>query len=265
MTTQVALRNSQPSDEDFLRRLFADSHPELSSLPLPPPTLDQLLQLQRQAQLSQYQARYPNAVDQVIEVAGRPVGRCWTDLGTDEHRLLDIAVLRTEQGRGIGRTVLSGLCEQAGRAGVPLRLTVWSDNAGARRLYTSLGFILEAEAEGYLSMCWTATAAPASSDEQGSVMPEQPMTYEVFSDRLNQRFTMRVADQDIEVILTECRASQVEGGPASFSLTFKAGPDAPIEQSTYLLSAEGFGPAPIFLVPVRKLPDGLEYQAVFTN
>jgi uncharacterized protein DUF6916 len=96
-------------------------------------------------------------------------------------------------------------------------------------------------------------------------MPEQPMTYEVFAERVRQRFSMRAADRDIEVILTECQAAQHEGGPATFSLTFKAGPDAPIEQSTYLLSADGFGPAPIFLVPVRKLPDGLEYQAVFTN
>src|ERR1700710_2120249 len=105
MTTQVAVRNSQPTDEDFLHQLFADSHPELSSLPLPPPALGQLLQLQRQAQLLQYQARYPDAVDQVIEVAGRPVGRCWVHRGNGEHRLLDIAVLSSEQGRGVGRTV----------------------------------------------------------------------------------------------------------------------------------------------------------------
>ena len=96
-------------------------------------------------------------------------------------------------------------------------------------------------------------------------MPEQPMTYEVFAEHLHQRFTMQAADRDIEVILTECQATQAEGGPAGFSLTFKAGPEAPIEQATYLLSAEGFGSAPIFLVPVRRLPDGLEYQAVFTN
>jgi ribosomal protein S18 acetylase RimI-like enzyme len=167
MTTQVALRSSQPSDDDFLCQLFADSHPELSSLPLPPPALDQLLQLQRQAQLSQYQARYPDAVDQVIEVDGRPAGRCWVHHGTDEHRLLDIAVLSSEQGRGTGRTVLHGLCRQAEQAGVPLRLTVWLDNAGARRLYTSLGFSSEAEADGYLSMTWTAAAGPASARSQG--------------------------------------------------------------------------------------------------
>jgi hypothetical protein len=49
----------------------------------------------------------------------------------------------------------------------------------------------------------------------------------------------------------------------SFNLLFRAGPDAPREQGLYLLSREDFEPAPIFLVPVRALPDGVEFHAVF--
>jgi hypothetical protein len=41
--------------------------------------------------------------------------------------------------------------------------------------------------------------------------------------------------------------------------------DAPAQQGTYLLSAAGLGPAPVFLVLVRQLADGLEYQAVFNR
>ncbi|MDQ2838413.1 MAG: hypothetical protein M3Y42_06935 [Actinomycetota bacterium] len=97
-------------------------------------------------------------------------------------------------------------------------------------------------------------------------MAEPPPSYEAFLAHVEQPWQLRLADDRvIEVLLTECVRNQAEGGPASFSLTFKAGPDAPIEQATYLLSADGFGPTPIFLVPLRQLPDGMEYHAVFTT
>lgn len=85
-----------------------------------------------------------------------------------------------------------------------------------------------------------------------------------FADRVGERFSMpRPAGEQVELTLTECTDLGPEQDSASFSLTFTAGPDAPIEQASYLLSADGFPAAPIFLVPVRQLPDGVEYQAVF--
>ena len=64
-------------------------------------------------------------------------------------------------------------------------------------------------------------------------------------------------------MLTECARSSVPGASRSFNLLFRAGPDAPREQGTYLLSRQDFEPAPIFLVPVRTTPDGAEFHAVF--
>ncbi|MGI8664882.1 MAG: DUF6916 family protein [Jatrophihabitans sp.] len=106
-------------------------------------------------------------------------------------------------------------------------------------------------------------------------MAEPSPSYETFRSRLDQPFSMRLTDDRvIELVLTGCVPGQAvphqevihqKVEPHSFSLTFKAGADAPIEQATFLLSADGFGPSPIFLVPLRQLPDGLEYQAVFTT
>ncbi|MEO6700257.1 MAG: GNAT family N-acetyltransferase [Jatrophihabitantaceae bacterium] len=152
MTGPVVLRGTDPGDADFLRSLHLDAHPDLARLPLPVAAAAGLVDLQVRAQQSQYRAEFPDAQDQVIELAGVPVGRCWINWAASELRLLDIAVLSGYQGRGIGGTVLRRLCDQADAAGVPFRLSVWQANIDARRLYVELGFVVDGEHNGYLSM-----------------------------------------------------------------------------------------------------------------
>jgi len=103
-------------------------------------------------------------------------------------------------------------------------------------------------------------------------MRGRSLRYEDFAPRVGQHFTMRFGGADTtgadagdscEVVLTDCAPSSIRSMPASFDLLFRAGPDAPREQGNYLLSREDFEPAPIFLVPVRALADGLEFHAVF--
>jgi hypothetical protein len=89
--------------------------------------------------------------------------------------------------------------------------------------------------------------------------------YVDFADRVGTEFALHLAEGDhVPLVLSEC----VEGF-GTFSLTFKAGPRAPIEQATFQLSADGFGPEPIFLVPIAQRPNDpqfpLEYQAIFNT
>lgn len=85
-----------------------------------------------------------------------------------------------------------------------------------------------------------------------------------FADLVGADFALHLPDgANVPLVLTECTA----GGPAAFALTFKAGPRAPAEQGSYQLSGPGFGPEPVFLVPVAQRPNDaqfpLEYQAIF--
>jgi uncharacterized protein DUF6916 len=96
-----------------------------------------------------------------------------------------------------------------------------------------------------------------------------PLSFEDFSARVGQSFSMRAlagsagSNDAVETVLVECTRSSIPGMTRSFNLLFRTGPDAPREQGSYLLSRQDFEPAPIFLVPVRAVADGLEFHAVF--
>lgn len=92
-----------------------------------------------------------------------------------------------------------------------------------------------------------------------------------FESRIDQTFTMRLGpESSTPVRLVSCVRRGLAGGPPSFALEFSGGPDAPPEQGTYLLGAEGIGSPgvdeiAIFLVPLRQTPTGVDYLAVFNQ
>ncbi|HEU5269046.1 MAG TPA: GNAT family N-acetyltransferase [Jatrophihabitans sp.] len=165
---RLSQRRADPADNDFLRTLFAESRPDLALLP--EAVRGQLIRLQFESQSSQYCSLAPDAVDWILQLDrdGRtePVGRCYLDQGPAEHRLLDLAIRPEWRGQGLGSAVLRRLCDEAGQAGVPLRLSVWRANQGAIRLYRRHGFGADgaeagtesdsSEMTGYLHMHWSA-------------------------------------------------------------------------------------------------------------
>ena len=52
-------------------------------------------------------------------------------------------------------------------------------------------------------------------------------------------------------------------GSAPFSLVFQAAPEIPATQQMLWLTSPGFGPLPIFLVPVGAADGMITFQAVF--
>jgi len=162
---RLSQRPADPADNDFLLALFAESRPDLALLP--EAVRGQLIRLQFESQSSQYRNVAPDAVDWILQLEqdGRtePVGRCYLDQGPAEHHLLDIAIRPEWRGQGLGGAVLERLCAEAGRAGVPLRLSVWQANHGAIRFYQRHGFVADGaesptdgDTAGYLRLSWSA-------------------------------------------------------------------------------------------------------------
>lgn len=146
----AALRPAQPSDTDFLRSLFGSTRlEELSLLDLAQRAT--FLELQWRARQRDYQARYPEAQDQIVVVGGEPVGRLLVARGEGELVIVDIALLPDFRGRGIGSQLLGRLLDEAAHRGMVVRLHVALTNP-ALRLYRRLGFRLVSESGPYAQM-----------------------------------------------------------------------------------------------------------------
>lgn len=114
---------------------------------------------QYDAQKEEYDARFPEAEYDVIELDGRTVGRVWVGRAAEEIRLLDIALLPEVQRRGLGAAIVGALIEEARASHKRLRHMVFMLNTDARRFYERLGFRVFEDIGGYLHMEWSSEGA----------------------------------------------------------------------------------------------------------
>ena len=82
----------------------------------------------------------------MVERDGRPIGRLYRDLRKDEIRVVDIALLTGERGRGVGGRLMRDVLAEARERGLAVRIHVERTNP-ARRLYDRLGFRIVEEGE----------------------------------------------------------------------------------------------------------------------
>lgn len=145
----VTLRPAVAADWPFLERVYAESRAdELRAAPWTPERKAEFLRSQFAAQDAFYRENYPACAFLVVEREGRPIGRLYRDDRDDEIRLVDIALLAAERGRGVGGRLMRAVLDEAAARGVPVRIHVERTNP-ARRLYERLGFEVEAPGEVY--------------------------------------------------------------------------------------------------------------------
>jgi ribosomal protein S18 acetylase RimI-like enzyme len=141
------VRSASKADEYFLREMLLHAA-------FPPgavkPALDEVLQDERLARYIVEWGR-PGDGGVVAEAEGQPIGAAWyrrfprNEPGygfiSEDVPELSIGVVPEMRGRGIGRTLLVRLIEQAQAEAIPaLSLSVSVRNPVAVRLYESLGF-----------------------------------------------------------------------------------------------------------------------------
>lgn len=133
----MTLRSATAADRPFLRRLFEEVRAR--DIEAWGPLAGTLVPMQLQAQEASYAATFPGAAHDIIECGGEPVGRCIVWRTDDEVRLVDIGLLASYRGRGLGTSIIAALRDEAVQNEKPLRLHVDMVNEGARRLYERLG------------------------------------------------------------------------------------------------------------------------------
>lgn len=139
----LRLRPEERADEQFLLHLFKTTRAEqFAQAALPTPMIDTLLEQQFRLQVKGYSAQFPDATSLLIERMGEPVGRLLLQCSARDWRIIDIALLPSRRGQGIGTSVIAAIAAAARRRQAQsLRLAVLVTNDAARRLYHRLGFV----------------------------------------------------------------------------------------------------------------------------
>lgn len=145
----IGYRAATDDDRPFLAAVYAATRTEeLAVTGWPDELKAKFLAQQFDAQHRHYRAHYPDAEWLVIERGGEAIGRLYVEEWSDQVRIIDIALLPTHRGRGIGGAILDDVIEQADRAGKAVSIHVERSNP-AMRLYLRLGFVKTGESGVY--------------------------------------------------------------------------------------------------------------------
>ena len=115
---------------------------------------ESLLQMQYRARRMSYEMSFHGSEEKVICLPdGKPVGRLLIYLQPGAMRLVDIGLLESYRGQGIGTTVLRSLQQECREKGTRLELQVARTNRAAN-LYLRMGFTVAGQDAIYAQMRW---------------------------------------------------------------------------------------------------------------
>lgn len=138
--TSFALRQACSGDEAFLYELYCSTRSEeIAAWGLEPAQREMIMKLQFTARQRHYDIAFPGADHKIILRDDRRAGRILVFRSEREIRLVDVALVPEERGRGIGAALVSALIEEARAEGKPVTLHVAKANRAAG-LYRRLGF-----------------------------------------------------------------------------------------------------------------------------
>ena len=154
----LTMRPEREDDEAFRFELFcASRQPEFARL-LAPDVLETIMRQQFHAQTVSYRGRFPRARGDIIEMAGKQIGRIMVDRGEKVLHIVDQVITPELRNRGIGTTVMRALMDEARRTNRVVRLGVAAANEQALRLYRRLGFAPIETKEHYQWLEWRPAA-----------------------------------------------------------------------------------------------------------
>jgi len=150
----ITLRPAVAEDRPFLLQVYTESRAdELAATGWTDGQKEAFCQSQFEAQDLHYRQHYRTCAFLVIERDGQPIGRLYRDRRADEIRVVDIALLASERGLGVGGRILQDIQAEAAASGLLVRIHVERTNP-ARRLYDRLGFRPAGPADVYDLLTW---------------------------------------------------------------------------------------------------------------
>ena len=148
----------QEADTAFLRDLYVSTRwQEMAQVPWPEEARRAFLGEQFQLQRDHYRKNYVGAEFLVVREHGQPIGRMYLYASPREIRLMDIALVESKRGIGLGRALVEALMIIAREDDAEVTLHVETNNA-ALHLYERLGFHLIENRGVYHFLGWKPPA-----------------------------------------------------------------------------------------------------------
>jgi ribosomal protein S18 acetylase RimI-like enzyme len=154
ITDQVTLRPAVPADKDLLIELYASSRPDMDLVPWELAAKTEFFRSQFEIRARWYAIRWPSAEHFIIHVEGNDAGSLITDRSGESIVVVDIVVEPTHRRKGIARSMIGILQDEAEAFGRPIELKVDKLNAAARNLYDRSGFETLDEDATLLRLRW---------------------------------------------------------------------------------------------------------------
>lgn len=150
----ISLQPQRPGDDAFLLEVYASTREdELDRTGWDADTRSAFVKMQFNTMQRGYATMFPRGQFSIILLHNRPIGRLVVNRADPEIRVVDIALLPSYRGQGIGTFLLQQLLLEAGQAGKSVCLHVLKTGRAARH-YQRLGFLKVGEEGLYDQMQW---------------------------------------------------------------------------------------------------------------
>jgi ribosomal protein S18 acetylase RimI-like enzyme len=136
----ITYRPTRDDDRDFLAALYASTREEeLKLVPWSDEQKAWFVEMQFRAQTQHYDREFDRSGFFIIEQDGTAIGRLYREEQGDTIYIIDIALVPSVRGQGIGTVLLQEILDEAAAAGKGVTIHVEHFNP-ARHLYDRLGF-----------------------------------------------------------------------------------------------------------------------------
>jgi ribosomal protein S18 acetylase RimI-like enzyme len=160
VTTSIALRPVTAADQHLLLEVYAGSRaPEMKLVPWTEDQKNAFLQSQFEAQQAHYEKTFSDADYSIVVVDGESVGRLWIDENDTQIRILDLAILPSKRGKGVGTSLLEDLIDRARESGRSIQVYVETYQRSVN-LLARLGFRVVEDAGINRLMEWSPDSDP---------------------------------------------------------------------------------------------------------
>ena len=137
----ISLCPVESNHKEVLLQLFRECRPDLELMGnIDEKQKDAIIFQQFTIEQDQLRKMYPNAEFNIVMFNEEPIGRFYIYYGEEFHHIIEIGLLESYRGLGIGKAIMSAAISNAVQKGKKIYLQVAWFNQNAYLFYEKLGF-----------------------------------------------------------------------------------------------------------------------------